>query len=165
MCALLHSDFVAHARMMIDAREPNMNMTETTTRTADLKHMLGARRREVQDDVQRGIRSGRARGSIEVGDDLEHADADVQEDLDFALLQMRVETLTRIDEALARIDGGQYGSCRTCGREIAERRLRALPFAVRCQACEERREHEHGGARQRALRRSGFSLFPDIAGP
>lgn len=140
-----------------------MTMTETTVRNADLRQMLSSRRREVQDEVQNCIRSGRTRGSSEVGDDLEHSDADVQEDLDFALLQMRAETLTRIDEALARIDEGQYGSCRACGDEIAERRLRALPFAVRCQACEERREREHGDARQLTLRRSRFSLFPDIA--
>jgi hypothetical protein len=34
-----------------------------------------------------------------------------------------------------------------------------LPFAVRCHACEERREEEQGDARQR---RVGFSLFPDV---
>jgi DnaK suppressor protein len=139
-----------------------MNMTETTTRNADLRHMLSTRRREVQDDVQNHIRHGRNGRSSEGGDELEQSDANIQGDLDCALLQMRVETLTRIDEALARIDGGQYGTCRGCGCEIAERRLRALPFAVRCQVCEERRE-EQGDGQRIARRRSRFSLFPDIA--
>ena len=53
------------------------------------------------------------------------------------LLQMSAETLARIDAALRRLDVGQYGFCAECAKEIAERRLRALPFAVRCQACED----------------------------
>ncbi len=137
-------------------------MTETTIRNTDLRHMLSARRREVQDEVQSHIRNGRTSRPIEVGDDLEHSDADIQGDLDCALLQMRAETLTRIDEALERIDGGQYGSCWECGRGISERRLRALPFAVRCQVCEERREQEQRHARQLGHHRRGFSLFPDV---
>jgi DnaK suppressor protein len=80
-----------------------------------------------------------------------------------ALLQMSAESLLRIDEALVRLDAGEYGSCFECAGEIAERRLRALPFAVRCVACEERRE-KNGRARQLAERRNGFSLFPDVAG-
>jgi len=75
---------------------------------------------------------------------------------------MRAETLKRIDEALVRLDAGDYGSCVECAGEIAERRLRALPFAVRCQACEESREGEQGHARQLAQRRAGFSLFPNV---
>ena len=76
---------------------------------------------------------------------------------------MRAETLARIDEALARLDAGQYGLCFDCAGEIAERRLRALPFAVRCQACEERRERDHGRSRH-SQRRVGLSLFSDATG-
>jgi RNA polymerase-binding transcription factor len=129
-------------------------MSDTAIRKADLRHMLSERRREMQDEVQSRIRDGRTDQSKEVRDDLEHSDADIQGDIEFALLQMRAETLTRIDEALVRLDAGAYGSCVECAGEISERRLRALPFAVRCQACEERREQERGQARQVAQRRS-----------
>jgi DnaK suppressor protein len=138
-------------------------MTKTTKRNADLKQMLSDRRRKIQTDVQSRIRGGRADRPNEVRDDLEVSDADIQGDLDMALLQMSAETLLRVDEALVRLDAGEYGSCFECGGEIAERRLRALPFAVRCVACEERREKQ-GRARQIAERRHGFSLFPDVAG-
>jgi len=37
-----------------------------------------------------------------------------------------------IDEALARIADGTYGICATCGREIGEERLEALPWATLC---------------------------------
>ena len=137
-------------------------MTDTTIRNADLRQMLIERRREMQDEVQSRIRDGRTDRHKEVRDDLEHSDADIQGDIEFALLQMRAETLARIDEALVRLDAGKYGSCFECDGEISERRLRALPFAVRCQACEERREQEQGHARQLAQRRGSLSLFPDV---
>jgi RNA polymerase-binding transcription factor DksA len=46
---------------------------------------------------------------MEVRDQLEDSDANNQGDLDFALLQMRAKVLSRIDEALARVDAGRYG--------------------------------------------------------
>ena len=53
---------------------------------------------------------------------------------------MKAETLTKIDEALRRLEEGTYGYCFECGEEVSESRLRALPFAVRCKDCEEARE-------------------------
>jgi DnaK suppressor protein len=138
-------------------------MTDIATRTADLKQMLSERRREMQEDVQRRKRDGRTDRPKEVRDVLEHSDADIRGDIEFALLQMRAETLARIDEALVRLDAGKYGSCFECDGEISGQRLRALPFAVRCQACEKRREQEQGIAR-RAEQRGNLSLFPDFAG-
>ena len=137
-------------------------MNEDSIRKADLRQILTDRRRELQNDVQNRIRDGRTGRSIEVRDDLEHSDADIQGDIALALLQMRTEALARIDEALARLDADKYGSCFECQAEISERRLRALPFAVRCQTCEERREQEQGRARRLAGRSAGFSLFSNV---
>jgi DnaK suppressor protein len=137
-------------------------MTDTATRNADLKRMLSERRREMQDEVQRRMRDGRTDRPKEVRDVLEHSDADSRGDLEFALLQMHAETLARIDQALLRLDAGKYGSCAECEEEISEQRLRALPFAVRCQSCEKRREQERGVTR-RVEQRGGLSLFPDFA--
>jgi DnaK suppressor protein len=136
------------------------NMIDTTMRQAGRRQILIERRREMQDDVGTRIRHGRT-DRPDVRDDLEVSDADVQGDIELALLQMRAETLTRIGEALVRLDAGESGSWVECGGEISERRLRALPFAVRCQACEERREQEQGSTRQLAQRRGGF-LSSDV---
>ena len=135
----------------------------TATRSADLKQMLIDRRREVQDDLQNRIRGGRTDQSSGVGDQIDASDAHMQGDIEFALLQMRSETLSRISEALVRLESGRYGSCRSCGSEIAERRLRALPFAVRCQECEKKHEIAHDRARH-PVQRDGPSLFPAVSG-
>ena len=135
-----------------------------TTRSTELRQMLITRQFELEGDVRNRIRDGRTDRPNDVRDDVEASECHTQGDIEFAVLQMRTETLMRIREALIRLDAGKYGSCFACGSEIAERRLRALPFAVRCQACEEQREIEQNRARHVAQARSGFSLFPDAVG-
>ncbi len=41
----------------------------------------------------------------------------------------------RIDAALARLDGGEYGECLSCGGDIAPARLELDPAATVCIAC------------------------------
>ena len=144
-------------------------MGNTTMRPAGRRQILVERRRAMQDDVQSRIRHGRTEAANDVRDDLEVSDADVQGDIELALLQLRAKTLTRIDEALVRLDAGESGSCVECNGEISERRLRALPFAVRCQACEERREQDTSCLSRPCLRQrrdltaSGRGAGPDLA--
>ena len=136
-------------------------ITTTTTRHAELRQILHDRRRAMQAIVQSRIRDVRSDRAKDVIDEIEHSDADIHGDIEFAVLQMQTETLTRIDAALVRLDAGEYGSCVSCGGEISETRLRALPFAVRCTACEERREQGDAQTRRLAASRAGASLFSD----
>jgi YteA family regulatory protein len=57
----------------------------------------------------------------------------------------------KIDEALERIDRGDYGSCMVCGEEIPLARLEALPYAVNCLACQERLEKEENRRSERPV--------------
>ena len=94
-------------------------------------------------------------------DAAETSEADIQDDIEFALIQMKSETLHKIEEALGALDEGTYGNCFECGDEISERRLRALPFAVRCKDCEEAREVAEQRERQlsqRRVRRASCSI-------
>jgi DnaK suppressor protein len=50
--------------------------------------------------------------------------------------------LGEIDEALARIDAGTFGTCQACGGPIGEDRLEALPWATLC--IEDKRKQERG---------------------
>jgi RNA polymerase-binding transcription factor DksA len=43
--------------------------------------------------------------------------------------------LEEVEGALARIDGGIYGTCVLCGSPIGFERLRALPYSRSCIAC------------------------------
>ena len=130
-------------------------------RYVELKRILEERRREILAQVQEKMRDVRAEGGIGEGqgvlDAAESSEADIQDDIEFALIQMKSETLNRIEEALVRLDEGTFGNCFECGDEIAERRLRALPFAVRCKDCEEARElAERRGRMSTSRRASGL---------
>jgi DnaK suppressor protein len=144
--------------------------TKTTTavkntRYNELKKMLEDRRRELMNEVQGKIRDARSDSTKEreVLDQGESSEVDIQEDIEFALIQMKAETLTKIDAALRRLDEGTYGDCFECGDEIAEARLRALPFAVRCKDCEEARETAEQRERVMAQRRGSSALFFDMS--
>jgi DnaK suppressor protein len=136
-----------------------------TSRYNELKRMLEDRRRELMNEVQGKIRDARdASGKErEVLDQGESSEVDIQEDIEFALIQMKSETLNKIDAALRRLDEGTYGDCFECGDEIAQARLRALPFAVRCKDCEEARETAEQRERQAQRRGSSSGLFFDMA--
>ena len=140
---------------------------QTGSRYSELRTMLDERRRELQAEVQGKMRGVREEGSWggklnEVLDAVESAEADIQEDLEFALVQMKSETLNKVNDALVRLEQGSYGNCFDCGEEIAEKRLRALPFAVRCKDCEETRETAEQRERQLTARRGTSSLFLDM---
>ena len=138
----------------------------TRARYTELNKMLLERRSQLQAEVQGKMRDVRAEGMSgkmsEVLDAVESSEADIQEDIEFALIQMKSETLTKVNDALARLEHGNYGYCFECGEEIAEKRLRALPFAVRCKDCEAAREAAEQRQRQLSQRRSASSLFLDM---
>jgi DnaK suppressor protein len=132
-------------------------------RYVELKRILEERRREILAQVQEKMRGVRNEGGTGDGqgvlDAAESSEADIQDEIEFALIQMKSETLHRIEEALTRLDEGTFGNCFECGDEISERRLRALPFAVRCKDCEEARELAERRERVLSQRRpSGLML-------
>ena len=147
------------------AKAPGGDMARE--RYAELRRILEERRREIMSEVQGKIRDVRAEGANSpttgVLDAAETSEADIQDDIEFALIQMKAETLTKIEEALRRLEEGTFGYCFECGDEISERRLRALPFALRCKDCEEAREVAQQRERLQA-RRSSSALFLDVQG-
>jgi DnaK suppressor protein len=136
-----------------------------TNRYNELKKMLEHRRRELMNQVQGKIRDARSDNSKdrEVLDQGDSSEVDIQDDIEFALIQMKSETLSKVNEALRRLDENTYGNCFECGDEISEARLRALPFAVRCKECEEARETAERRERVQAQRRGWSGLFYDMS--
>ena len=144
----------------------NRRKTMKTERYSELKQMLEGRKREILGQLQekmRDVRSENPTGKVHtVLDPGETSETGIQEDIEFALIQMKAETLNKINEALRRLEEGAYGNCFECGDEISERRLRALPFAVRCKDCEEAREVAVQRERQLAQRRSAAGFMLDL---
>jgi DnaK suppressor protein len=145
-----------------------MARTKTATatkrqRSAELKAMLEERLHELEKDVQGRIRGARAEHSNQgqVVDDAEASEIDIQDEIEFALIQMKAETLNRISAALRGLENGVYGDCFECGDEISQARLRAVPFAVRCKDCEELLETAEQRERNIAQRRNASAFVFD----
>jgi DnaK suppressor protein len=125
----------------------DIGTTEVPVRAqcADVRQTLVERRRELLSEIQSRVRVVR-----EVGSSKDHhnsalaetVEAEPEDDLQFALIQMKSEMLETVNEAVRRFDAGAYGYCVDCGDVIALARLRAMPFAVRCRECEETREDQ-----------------------
>ncbi len=63
-----------------------------------------------------------------------------ERELDMAISDLETRELGRVADALRRMDAGHYGLCADCEEEIPFERLRAEPWALRCVACQARRE-------------------------
>ncbi|MFZ2728210.1 MAG: TraR/DksA C4-type zinc finger protein [Minisyncoccia bacterium] len=117
-------------------------MTNKNQRYNQLKSILESRREELREELRGDIGTIQSSGNQTGGDPVDRGVAANQDDLEFALIQMKSETLSRIVGALVRLEHGKYGICLDCDEEIAEKRLRALPFADRCTDCEGVKENE-----------------------
>lgn len=141
--------------------------TMHTQRYSDLKQMLEDRKKEILGQLHekiRDVRTENVSGKVNtVLDPGESSEQGIQEDIEFALIQMKAETLNKINEALNRLEEGSYGNCFECGEEISQPRLRALPFAVRCRDCEEARENAQKRERQLSQRGASSALFFDLS--
>ena len=147
--------------------EANKKTQMNKARYDSLKQMLEERKRQILSQVHekiRDVRSENVSGKVNnVLDPVESSEAGIQEDIEFALIQMKAETLNKINEALARLEEGAYGNCFECGEEISQPRLRALPFAVRCIECEGAREQALKRERLAQQRAAASNLFFDLS--
>jgi DnaK suppressor protein len=95
----------------------------------------------------------------EVRDAEEQSVEDFVQDVELALMEMKSETLAQIDEAIRRLEKGDYGTCAHCGREIPEARLKALPFATLCRECQENEEEAKASVRSESRAMSSFATI------
>jgi len=72
----------------------------------------------------------------EAGDTADTAMNLYEKDLHTGLMEKNKKLLTEIEEALAKIERGEYGKCERCGRDISIERLKVLPFAKLCIKCQ-----------------------------
>ncbi len=123
--------------------------TRTTNRERYrlLKAMLEERRGEVKDKL-RSLRETLPVKAGAVRDSEEQSVDDFVTEVDMALMQMKSQTLSKIDQAMARLENDTYGFCQECDQEIQAARLTALPFAPLCRDCQEDTESTVRAARE-----------------
>jgi DnaK suppressor protein len=124
-------------------KEDDVSTHLTTGQRALLESELRSRQRDLDrqlSDHQGGLsRAEHARELLnQDSDDISHREAD--REMDMALNDREIAELGAVSAALRRLAEGRYGVCADCDEAIAFDRLKAEPWALRCIACESRRE-------------------------
>jgi RNA polymerase-binding protein DksA len=115
-------------------------MALTTAQTEELRGMIEARRRSLQEELHEGVDRARedsfgdlAGPAPDAGDE---SVATLIGDIDHADVSRDMTELRALDAARGRMDEGSYGVCVDCGSEIEFARLKAAPTALRCIRCQ-----------------------------
>lgn len=95
---------------------------------------------EISDDIDEDVREEHQELIQMAKDGGDRGLAELRESTIFSLIELKVEEIETIEEALQRIEIGKYGRCRDCSRWIRPARLQVQPYAVRCRSCQEKQE-------------------------
>jgi RNA polymerase-binding protein DksA len=106
--------------------------------------LSGARAQAVQ-RYERAREEAYSGAGVDTGDEADEAQRDTSATLYSAQADREYERIEAIEDAMARLDEGTYGECKSCGEPIEIGRLRALPATTLCAGCAAllAREREH----------------------
>ncbi len=101
---------------------------------AHFRELLQAWRKELLDDLVRTVHHMRDEMDVH-SDPNDRASRETDISLELRSRDRESKLVKKIDEALERIDSGEYGYCEVCGVEIGVERLEARPTAELCIDC------------------------------
>jgi RNA polymerase-binding transcription factor len=103
------------------------------------KDLLNERRRDLLGEATRTA-SGMGEVRDQFPDPADRANLEGNRNLTLRIRDRERKLLSKIDEALLRIDDGTYGVCEECGDGISVERLKARPVTTLCIACKAEQE-------------------------
>lgn len=105
------------------------------------RRKLLAWRDELMEESQQTINNLRDESHKDIGDEADRASRESDHTLELRTRDRYRKLTRKIEQALARIDDGEYGYCEDTGEEIGILRLEARPIATLTVEAQERREH------------------------
>lgn len=109
-------------------------------KTKSYRDRLLARREGLFGQVMEAETYSRERDSEATQDPADMAANAYNKELLFSMSNNDRILLEMIDEALGRIEAGEYGECVNCGEPVQEKRLEAVPWARYCLKCQDLQE-------------------------
>lgn len=110
-------------------------LTKTRERLLEMKNKLLG-------EIETELRAEREGNKDEGMDTYDLASEERDREISFILSDRERLKIQSIDDALERIEESTYGICESCGLEIAEERLLAMPFTRLCHDCQQEQEKE-----------------------
>lgn len=109
---------------------------------AKYRKMLLEEKQRILNNSKNALQNELALSPDDLPDETDLAASEVNQNLVFKLRDRERQLLSKIDEAMARIEEGSFGTCMDCEEPIEVRRLEARPVSTLCVACKERQEHK-----------------------
>ena len=103
----------------------------------EIRDILQQMKDDTLHEIQKSLKSGTETVTIgePSGDIYDQASSERDRELELLLGDREREKLHSLNDALLRIDEGEYGICEECEEEIPLGRLKAMPFARHCVKC------------------------------
>jgi DnaK suppressor protein len=73
-------------------------------------------------------------------DEIDQANDMIEREMGYAMSDNMRQNLKEVDNAIEKLQSGDYGVCEGCHKPISEKRLKLLPFARYCVSCQESSE-------------------------
>lgn len=132
----------------------------TKAQQNEFRDMLNGMRREVLQNIQARITQTRDEiGPKDIGDAFDTASEGREQEFGYLMNTRDKQKILRIEEALRRLDAGEYGICQECEEPIGVKRLKAMPFTLLCVRCQQQEEEAEQMARERELEEDERQYF------
>jgi DnaK suppressor protein len=103
------------------------------------RKLLHERRQELVSEASRTV-DGMGENREQFPDPTDRASLEGNRNLLLRIRDRERKLISKIDEALGRIEDGSYGKCEECGADIGLERLRARPVTTLCIDCKSLQE-------------------------
>ncbi len=124
----------AKARKTPAQQKSRQDESLTRSELAEISASLG----EMKADITKNVEDKKNLDLLEpeVGDSIDQASQSLDKEILFELSDNERQILRDIDAALRKMEKGTYGFCEHCKKPIEKKRIKALPSARYCMACQ-----------------------------
>lgn len=130
--------YLSPAQLWVEAQE--MEKSLTAKEIEGFKARLLKRKRDLWQEVREHLRreiDEEYQDLLKIPlDEEDKSVVDLKEEITFSLIEPKRKELEEIEEALTRIERGEYGLCIDCGGPISVKRLKIMPGTPRCTQCQ-----------------------------
>ena len=106
----------------------------------DIKQKLQEEKEQILAELRAHTASSKDDSHKDVGDEVDSSVDEQERELSLLLRDRDRDRLESIEEAIQRMQTGDYGYCEECGDSIPKKRLMAMPLARMCVNCQQDQE-------------------------
>jgi len=112
----------------------------------EIRELLLSMKKDILADLDERIKTSDVSEQRVIGDIFDDADLEQSREFNLLLNTREKQKLKQIEQALLKMENGEYGICENCEEDIPVGRLKAMPFASMCVKCKSQQESIEGHA-------------------